>query len=64
MLVAISNGDPGVPVRFFDVKTIFKESPVESVLILELQVDTYPGLFTKAVGDNNKANEEDKCLSE
>ena len=47
-----------------DIKTIFKESPVESVLILELQVDTYPGLFTKAVGDNNKANEEDKCLSE
>lgn len=62
LLVAISNGDPGVPVRFFDIKTIFKESPVESVLILELQVDTYPGLFTKAVGDNNKASEEDKCL--
>ena len=62
LLVAMSNGDPGVPIRFFAVKTIFKETPYDSGLELELQVDTYPGLFTKAVGETKTKNDEDKCL--
>ena len=53
----VSNGDPGVPIRFFDVKVGFKETPQESSLILDMQIDTYPGLFIT----NNK-NQEDKCL--
>ena len=35
----------------------FKETPQESSLILDMQIDTYPGLFIT----NNK-NQEDKCL--
>lgn len=61
LLVATSNGDPNAPIRFYNMKPWFKDCAYDQGYELILDVESYPGLFTKAVGSGERS-EEDKCL--
>jgi mediator of RNA polymerase II transcription subunit 16 len=63
LLVATSNGDPQCPIHFYSLKPSLEECIRGSGLELEITIDTYPGLFTKAIENGSNRSEEDKCLS-
>ena len=61
LLIAASNGDPKVPIRFYSVKTSVEECSFDDGIQLELNLETFPGLCVKAMNSETE-NGIDKCL--
>ena len=45
LLIAASNGDPLVPIRFYNVKTKLEECAFDDGIKLDLQLETFPGKY-------------------
>ena len=58
LLIAASNGDPKVPIRFYTVQATLEECSFDDGIKLDLHLDTFPGLCVKAMNSDT----EDKCL--
>lgn len=61
LLIAASNGDPSEPIRFHKVKAYFEDCAFEDGLELRLDLETFPGLCSRAVATEEKS--EDRCLA-
>ena len=44
LLIAASNGDPQVPIRFYNVKTTLEECAFDDGIKLDLSLETFPGM--------------------
>ena len=63
LLIAASNGDPQVPIRFYNVKTKLEECAFDDGIKLDLHLETFPGLCVKTLsGSETGGGEVDKCL--
>ena len=62
LLIAASNGDPLDPIRFYKVELLWTDCAYDEGIQLSLTLETFPGLCTRAVANEEKS-EEDRCLS-